>query len=92
MIIIRFIKLLFIMGLGYVLFKVLWKGEGLNFFRSKKKKKPASQQANIEEMKKDPVCGTYIPEHEAITHRLKNGTYFFCSEECKETFLKKIKK
>jgi YHS domain-containing protein len=33
-------------------------------------------------MKKDPVCGTYIPENQAI--RYKDN--FFCSEKCKEKF------
>ncbi len=38
----------------------------------------------IEEMKKDPVCGTYVPESQAIRY---HGNYF-CSEDCKEKFKK----
>ncbi|MCK4764337.1 MAG: YHS domain-containing protein [Candidatus Aminicenantes bacterium] len=33
-------------------------------------------------MKKDPVCGTYVPENQAVKYK----DYFFCSPECKEKF------
>ena len=33
---------------------------------------------------KDPICGTYIPEETALS--AKNE--FFCSEECRQRFLK----
>ena len=69
--------------IGYVLYKILWKGEGIGLFRSRKKAHP---QNAIEEMKKDPVCGTYIPENQAIKYRMGSETYYFCSEECKQAF------
>lgn len=78
-IIIRFLRILLFVLLGYFLFRILWKGKGFNFFKSSKKKHP---QKKIEEMKKDPVCGTYIPENQAIRYK----DFYFCSEECKEKF------
>jgi hypothetical protein len=33
---------------------------------------------------KDPICGTYIPQATALSA----GNEFFCSEECRRTFLK----
>jgi hypothetical protein len=33
---------------------------------------------------KDPVCGTYVPEHSA----LHSGEHSFCSEECRGKFQK----
>jgi hypothetical protein len=33
---------------------------------------------------KDPVCGTYIPDHTAF----HDGENAFCSEECRTKFLK----
>ncbi len=33
---------------------------------------------------KDPVCGTYVPEGSA----LKAENQFFCSEECRQKFIK----
>lgn len=42
----------------------------------------------IEEMKKDPICGTFVPASQA--HKLTSGkeTYYFCSQSCKDKFQK----
>lgn len=34
----------------------------------------------------DPVCHTLIPKGQAIRLRQKGKTYYFCSEECCDTF------
>lgn len=83
---IRFLKLLFIIGLIYALYKVLWKGESLFGKRKKGKKHP---QAALEEMKKDPICGTYLPEKQAISLKQEGETYYFCSEDCRQKFTDK---
>ncbi len=51
------------------------------------KNKPVPQG---DEMALDPVCQSYYPKAEAL--RVKNGneTTYFCSEECREKFLKKL--
>ncbi len=87
--ILRILRFLLLLGIGYFLYKVLWKGEGLGFFKSKTKKKRTHLYKSpkvIEEMKKDPICGTYIPENQAIKYRRMSTTYYFCSEECKQKF------
>jgi hypothetical protein len=33
---------------------------------------------------KDPVCGTYVPQANALSA----GNEFFCSEKCRQAFLK----
>jgi YHS domain-containing protein len=81
-----FIRLLLLMGIGYILYKVLWKGERLTFFKPKKKSKDSSVPKILEEMKKDPVCGTYVPEHQSLKYKFGGETYFFCSPECKQKF------
>ncbi|MCP5105516.1 MAG: YHS domain-containing protein, partial [bacterium] len=73
-------------GVGYILYKWLWKGENPWPFKSRKKKDYASAPKAIEEMKKDPVCGTYVPQHEAVKDRVNSTDYYFCSEECKLKF------
>lgn len=83
--IIRILRILLLVGLGYILYKILWKGEGLRFFKFKKKRHYRSPNV-IEQMKKDPVCGTYIPENQAFKYRQNHTTYYFCSEECKQKF------
>jgi YHS domain-containing protein len=38
------------------------------------------------ELKRDPVCGTYVSEATAI-RKLANGqTHYFCSSECRDKF------
>ena len=39
-------------------------------------------------MVKDPVCGMYMDPRLAVTLKKNNGVFYFCSEECKNKFLK----
>ena len=92
----RLFRFLFLMAVGYFLYKWLWKGESPWPFKSKKKSRrggPSKEPpAVIEEMKKDPVCGTYVPVNQAVKDRVDNTTYYFCSEECKQKFRELDKK
>lgn len=37
---------------------------------------------------KDPVCGMSLEQSDAVATAQHNGkTFYFCSEECKETFV-----
>jgi YHS domain-containing protein len=38
------------------------------------------------ELKKDPVCGTFISTSTAIQKRVGGEVYYFCSEECRDKF------
>ena len=78
------LRFLLMLTIGYVLYKVLWKGEPL--FRIKRKQHKPHPQKPLEEMKKDPICGTYIPENQALKYRSGGETHYFCSEECKNKF------
>jgi YHS domain-containing protein len=71
-------------SIGYFLYKVLWKGEPL--FRIKRKQDRTYPPKALEEMKKDPICGTYIPENQAIKYKTGGETYYFCSQECLKKF------
>ena len=42
------------------------------------------------ELKKDPVCGTYIPEDTPYRLKHKGVLWYFCSEKCMKTFQKQI--
>jgi YHS domain-containing protein len=51
---------------------------------------PANPRARIVpaggELKKDPVCGTFISTGIAIQKRVGGETYYFCSPECRDKF------
>ncbi|MBA2848208.1 YHS domain-containing protein [Thermosulfuriphilus ammonigenes] len=51
------------------------------------KKKPAHRKKG-KILVKDPVCGLYIPEDEALKYEAGKHTYYFCSPSCQETFIK----
>jgi YHS domain-containing protein len=38
------------------------------------------------ELKKDPVCGTFISAETAMQKRVGAATYYFCSVECRDKF------
>jgi YHS domain-containing protein len=78
------IRFLLVLTLGYIVYKVLWKGEPV--FRIKRKRPKSHSSLPLEEMKKDPICGTYIPENQAIKYKTGGETHYFCSEECKTKF------
>jgi len=77
--------------LVYIIYKVVVKGEKFDLFsrfRGRNKKTAAHRKPDqLEEMRKDPICGTYLPESQAITLLYKREVHFFCSEECKNKFL-----
>ncbi|MCK5057025.1 MAG: hypothetical protein KAT34_10240 [Candidatus Aminicenantes bacterium] len=76
---IRFLRIALLALLVYFLYRILFKNEGFKFFKKRKKQHPRKR---LEGLKKDPVCGTYIPENQAIRYK----DQYFCSEECKEKY------
>ena len=39
------------------------------------------------ELKKDPVCGTYVSTSLAVTRKVKGEVLYFCSPECRDKFV-----
>ena len=85
MIVLRILRWFIIGILVYFLYKSLFKGKFSGFFRKKSK---SGSSGYLEEMKKDPVCGTYIPESQAIKMNWKQEVVFFCSKKCRDEFKK----
>jgi len=38
------------------------------------------------ELKKDPVCGTFIAADTAVQKRVGGEVYYFCSADCRDKF------
>jgi len=38
------------------------------------------------ELKKDPVCGTYVSVETSVTRRIKGQTLHFCSPACRDKY------
>jgi len=50
---------------------------------------PGNTIKSHDELVEDPVCHTYIPKGQALLLEQDNKTYYFCSTECRDSFLKK---
>jgi len=57
------------------------------FLRQKKAGSPNKTSDTGKNMVKDPVCGMYMDPRLAVKHEIKNGIFYFCSENCKKKFL-----
>ena len=85
---IRLFLRLFFIFLEIYIFYIIWK-----FLSSLTEKKEEPTQKIVKEnLVKDPICGLYIPESKAIKLQVKNKNYYFCSDECKNKFMKELKK
>jgi YHS domain-containing protein len=38
------------------------------------------------ELKKDPVCGTYVSTSASISRTVKGEVFYFCSKECSQKY------
>ena len=83
MIIFTLLRLFLVVVVVYLVYRWLWPGKKPGTAKAKRR----ATVGQIEEMKKDPVCGTYVPESQALTAKIDKQTYFFCSETCKKKFL-----
>ena len=76
------IRLLVWILLGYAVY-VMFKG------RSDKKELPREQPSG-EETHRDPVCGVYVAEEDAVVGRLEGERLYFCSMGCLEKYREQI--
>jgi YHS domain-containing protein len=61
-----------------------------NFFSNRRRSAPtAPRQAPIQaggELKKDPVCGTYVSVAASVTRNVNGRLVHFCSKECRDRY------
>jgi len=66
----------------YRLIRWIWKDDT----SAQKKPQPRQGEQVVEEMKQDPVCGTYVASSLAVTTTHKGATLYFCSSACLDKF------
>lgn len=42
----------------------------------------------IDELVQDPVCGLYVPRHEAIELQGHGAPRYFCSDKCRDQYMR----
>jgi YHS domain-containing protein len=48
--------------------------------------RPSEQPASME-LKKDPVCGTYVSPASGVSRSVQGHLIYFCSKECRDKFV-----
>jgi len=80
-------RLIFYLIVAYVIYHFL------RLFLSPRR--PTRRNTNRPEpsgvMVKDETCNTYLPREEAILEKAQGKDYYFCSQECRQKFLKQRK-
>ncbi len=92
---VRLILILILLVLVYWAGRSLWQDlQGLRRRAqrpSSKASSPGAQESNLpvaDVLVQDPVCGVYCPKKKALTAIYKGKVYYFCSEECRQKFLR----
>jgi YHS domain-containing protein len=49
--------------------------------------RPANESPRTRELKKDPVCGTYIATDTSIHETVGGQTFYFCSRQCRDKYV-----
>ncbi len=78
------IRLLFFILIGYCVYLVI-KGGMKKSVESRKTESPKGEIAH-----KDPVCGVYVAEEDAVIGRYEGERIYFCSMECLEKFRESV--
>ena len=55
-------------------------------------RKAETKKVDGAQMHLDPVCGTYVTIETAVKAKFAGEQYYFCSEECCDTYKKEQKK
>ncbi len=80
-IIIRFLSVVFLV---WVFGRLL----GMFLGNAKAKRQAGGRESAPNHMVKDPVCGMYMDSRLALRLERKHEEFFFCSEDCKNKYLK----
>jgi YHS domain-containing protein len=59
---------------------------GTNSQVSTKPARPVPTVSPGGELKKDPVCGTYVAPDTSVTKRIDGRTVYFCSPACRDKY------
>jgi uncharacterized protein len=80
--VVRFLALLVIAGLVYLTLRAT-----ITAFLAGLRGNPRpGRRASLDELVKDPVCGTYIPRRKAIARTGGTTTRYFCSAACADRY------
>jgi YHS domain-containing protein len=62
-------------------------GSMFNRGRSLTRQRPSEPPTPSMELKKDPVCGTYVSPATGLSRSVQGHLIYFCSKECRDKFV-----
>ena len=77
-------KLIFFMVIAYLAYLILK--------ATMKKVSPPAPKPLGEVAHKDPVCGVYVTEEDAVVGKIEGKRIYFCSMDCLEKYREKLEK
>ena len=78
--------------LPYLLLVLFLRSILKSFLSNRRRARPAPRHTPVQpvqaggELKKDPVCGTYVPVAASVTRRVNGQLVYFCSQECRDRY------
>jgi hypothetical protein len=80
------IRVIIYIFLGYLAYRL-----GKSWLRSfvPPDDKPEQQASREAELIQDPQCGTYFLRQRGVPARISDETLYFCSEACRDKYLRK---
>ncbi|NLI34135.1 MAG: YHS domain-containing protein [Deltaproteobacteria bacterium] len=83
------IRLLFYAVIFYICYRLI-KGPVAFFLKGRIKSEDSDESGLADaEMIKDPQCGAYFMKQKGVQARIGGKTFYFCSESCRDKFLKR---
>lgn len=83
------LRIIIIIILIYIAYRLITAGRRKVRSARGMQKPPQHEMPVSDTLEEDPVCKKLVPSRQAVTMRLHGTTYYFCSEECCNTFRNK---
>ena len=80
-------RILLMLILFYVGFRIVQ-----GFLRSRETEEKSLPPTTGEETHRDPVCGVYVADQDAVVGRIEGERVYFCSMACLEKYQQQIEK
>ena len=80
------LRIIIIAILLYLAFRLIMAGRTKPPVDRGRAKKPAREMPASDILEEDPVCKKLVPRQQAVQYEHQGIKYYFCSEECCNTF------
>ncbi|KJS00906.1 MAG: hypothetical protein VR65_10920 [Desulfobulbaceae bacterium BRH_c16a] len=80
------LRIIIIIILIYIAYRLIWGSRKSTPSVKGAKRKPQKEMPVSDTLQEDPVCKKLVPSRQAVQYEADGHTYYFCSQECCNTF------